>query len=445
MIEKLQRKMYLGFMEDLFEMGNGVTRKLTPLQKDEGNPVLRPEMPWEANYVGYPSVLQEPETGLWRMWYNTRHGIGYAESDDGHAWRRPELGRVEFDGSMANNLVRSREESGACCVIRDDQADGDQLYKMHLSLGEGGRDTGHMALFGSPDGIDWQLIKDPTIPICNDSQSTLVRDPESKRLLAFHRPSFIVRTITQSWSEDNGLTWFGHNHRMYPEDNESDLHIDHYAVAVFPYDGHLLGFMKVCWNDWYDKRCWIELILMDRWADKKGHKKWFRMSDRVPVVELGGAGAWDAFMMSPGHGLVAADGGHWFYYDCWNCLHTKTGTKQPHSRCCIGRAFLPFRRFFEWYADETPSFLRTKPVLVEGEALTVDCNAGETGLRACVMLADGTTPEGFTEEDSSVVSGDTPEGVISFKGGSLARFHGQPIHLEFKLERGAKLYAFGVM
>lgn len=51
--------------------------------------------------------------GIYRMWYQAtssawcRHdspAVGYAESDDGVAWRKPKLGLVEVNGSKSNNL-----------------------------------------------------------------------------------------------------------------------------------------------------------------------------------------------------------------------------------------------------------------------------------------------------------------------------------------------------
>jgi len=48
---------------------------------------------------------------------------------------------------------------------------------------------------------------------------------------------------------------------------------------------------------------------------------WDRSTDRRPIIELGGEDEWDAYTMSPGHGLVEDGHGHWLYYDSWNCLH----------------------------------------------------------------------------------------------------------------------------
>ena len=81
------------------------------------------DQPWEGSACGYFRVLRDG--GKYRMWYMAYHWpftpeeqadgkkprhpfyVAYAESDDGIAWRKPELGLYEFAGSKANNI---------CCI-----------------------------------------------------------------------------------------------------------------------------------------------------------------------------------------------------------------------------------------------------------------------------------------------------------------------------------------
>jgi len=55
--------------QDLIEHGTGILHRVIPAVKDESNPVMVPETPWETNRIGYVSVIREPESGRWRMWY----------------------------------------------------------------------------------------------------------------------------------------------------------------------------------------------------------------------------------------------------------------------------------------------------------------------------------------------------------------------------------------
>src|SRR5438552_2297850 len=64
--------------------------------------------PWEQNLHLYGSVLYDPETKLYKMWYQgnpDRGAIYYAESKDGKAWEKPKLGLFTIKGRKDNNCV----------------------------------------------------------------------------------------------------------------------------------------------------------------------------------------------------------------------------------------------------------------------------------------------------------------------------------------------------
>ena len=79
------------------------------------------DKPWEPRIDnGYPNVLYDPERQPpFRLWYDCcikvaqtsvcrdsdTKALLYAESDDGLAWVKPALGRVNFRGSIENNIV----------------------------------------------------------------------------------------------------------------------------------------------------------------------------------------------------------------------------------------------------------------------------------------------------------------------------------------------------
>ena len=51
-------------------------------------------------YGAYPHRRDDKSPGL-----GGGHHLCYAESADGYHWRRPELGQVEWQGSLANNII----------------------------------------------------------------------------------------------------------------------------------------------------------------------------------------------------------------------------------------------------------------------------------------------------------------------------------------------------
>lgn len=84
-------------------------------------PLFNATKPWEPRIDnGYPNVLYDPERQPpFRLWYDCcikvaqtsvcrdsdTKALLYAESDDGLAWVKPALGRVNFRGSIENNIV----------------------------------------------------------------------------------------------------------------------------------------------------------------------------------------------------------------------------------------------------------------------------------------------------------------------------------------------------
>jgi len=147
-----------------------VVRCIHPARKYE-NPVLTSDRAWEGQETILGTVLKEGDQ--YRMWYQTfatavdPDGVDsyhrslhlYAESDDGLAWSKPELGLAEdLMGSRANNitLVRPafRRDLNPSVLHTPDAPDG-HAYRM-FSYGAGYElpYDGHFVTY-SDDGLRW--------------------------------------------------------------------------------------------------------------------------------------------------------------------------------------------------------------------------------------------------------------------------------------------------
>src|SRR5688572_9293165 len=79
--------------------------RLTAERGVKGEFPIRPEHPWEADGIDVTSVFQLPDGKLMAWGVCKPGGNFYIESADrGLTWKRPKLGRVEFQGSKENNL-----------------------------------------------------------------------------------------------------------------------------------------------------------------------------------------------------------------------------------------------------------------------------------------------------------------------------------------------------
>lgn len=146
-------------------------------ERFEKNPVVRRGEAGAADAHGvqfYGSIIHDGDK--YRMWYvafddqtahpakSERWRAAYAESVDGVAWVKPELGLVEYRGSKKNNLV---DVGGAwgfvnLKVIKDDSdPDATHRYKMvtHVYFRHHTR-LGTLLPFVSADGLTWRPVKE---------------------------------------------------------------------------------------------------------------------------------------------------------------------------------------------------------------------------------------------------------------------------------------------
>ena len=151
----------------------GVKLEMIRPDKHPDNPILergKAEEP-DATRTEFPAVIYD--NGLWRMWYvaTGSHGdwyqalVGYAESDDGITWRKPELGLFEYNGSKRNNLVKTVRGMSIVSVMYDQEAPPERRYVMAGS-DMSWYDEWYLnspsttRIDVSPDGLRWTPLRD---------------------------------------------------------------------------------------------------------------------------------------------------------------------------------------------------------------------------------------------------------------------------------------------
>lgn len=130
---------------------------------------------WAVQFYG--SVIKVGDT--YRMWYcavsaeeREQHTgstsalwrVAYAESTDGVTWVKPSLGLVEFQGGTDNNLVRLDPAIGVLNlkVLYEPDDHPSRRYKMgcHVYWQNRGNRHGTLAVYASPDGLNWTSLTD---------------------------------------------------------------------------------------------------------------------------------------------------------------------------------------------------------------------------------------------------------------------------------------------
>ena len=100
------------------------------------------KVPGDAHHADVKNLLQGP--------------VGYAESEDGLHWTKPNLGQVSVRGSKDNNAIALPDEliEGVHVILEEDEPDPSRRYKMVYNPSNG--KTWVIRTATSADGIHWK-------------------------------------------------------------------------------------------------------------------------------------------------------------------------------------------------------------------------------------------------------------------------------------------------
>ena len=275
------------FIDDhLIEQTNGLKRTLHQPKDIDQNPVILPEHPWEHRRIPFGSVKWIPEEQKFKCWYLTlniydsRPGfrgyrkqhhlpiheaayICYAESEDGVAWTKPELGLHEFRGSRKNNIVLASPGThfDSISVMRLPH-DEKWPYRMMAFIGRwpykdglvkkkwgdpppfGIHRHGHFA-FRSKDGIQWQMLNDKEPVLRAHDRSMFWWDPKRHIFAgAAKRSHDGKRAQAYAWSRDM-IKWTITPDWIHKADERDHPGDEGEAAYCFPYGAQWIGFAEM--------------------------------------------------------------------------------------------------------------------------------------------------------------------------------------------------------
>lgn len=429
------------FIDDwLLERQQGTTLKLHPPERKEI--VLTLDRPWEGPKSCYFTVLQE--SGLIRLYYrgyavgeddSTEQLTCYAESADGLAFHRPELGLYSFDGSLSNNILLKGLAGHNFCPFRDDSplAVPEERYK---AVGGVGRHPGSavdagLRAFASPDGIRWKPLQEEPIMEKGsfDSQNVAFWDRTIGKYRCYTRyfsSEHKVRAIQSSVSGDF-RQWEAQAANVYAEDRPME---HFYTNATIPCPGaeH------------------IYLSFPMRFVP-----------ERKKVAEHPHGGVSDAVL------LTSRDGVHWdrTFAEAW-CRpgpDPRNWTQRSGMVACGCAELAPGEWSFyisEHYFWDTNRLRRlavrkhglaslhsgawegqvvTRPLVLEGRHLFLNYATSAAGsIRVELQDESGVPLEGFGLDDMEPLYGDETDALVIWKSGAdLRSWNGVTIRLRFAL------------
>ena len=467
-----------------FHRSSGIELRMNPPQQPS-EPVLRADRPWEVLGIGgYNTVIREGDSHF-RLWYaaqmlsgGPQEGAGrlcYAESDDGIAWRKPELDLVTFRGSRANNIVAPLDErqslQGATVYI-DERAPAEARYRLWTKYQprddeiDAGAKPGLWTMH-SADGLRWIYDDDQPNPpdqMC-DTQNVFFWDDRIGQYVGYTRVHETQRRdeaaemelgkryrsvgrITspdfKTWSRPSLIVLEGDALDLaapLPPAAVERPQIDFYTNAVYkhPEADDAYFMMPAAYYHWEesDAPATMDVQLLT----SRDGIIWERQGGREPFIRRGLDGGPAGGMVMANVWPVVTETETWIYYSGTGSKHNTS--ERNGSNTGLFRAVLRRDGFVSADAGLSGGEFVTPPLEFEGGELelNVDCGAGGW-LLVELQDAEGRALEGYTLKTCETVTANSVRTRVGWRGrGSHVASHGQAIRLRVAM-RSAKLYSF---
>jgi neutral ceramidase len=398
----------------------------------------------------YGTVLHDE--GRFKLWYRKpgMQGFGYAESSDGLSFaRKADLTGINFAGDYT-------------LAVEIDAHQPDPAHKFLAGYDAPGMAAG---VAHSADGITWTPYNGgkPVTGRAADSYNQVLWDPLAETYRLFTRTDFGTpggsgeirgtRSMTNPDLRANPAQWKLAGEWIFDKKGAQEAQRRQiYAVSCWIYEGVYFGLLSVydfpgdvSEGTTTDKVRRHERDVMNFYlATSRDGASWnlhWVYTDQ-PFVPRGADHAFDKDLLLPASTIVTHADKHWIYYAGANERHGSEKVKFDRQHA-IGLATLPIDRFVSLTAGSQPGSVITKPLVLTGEALTI--NADASGGELAVELLDeaGHPLAGFSGDRTAKLSGrdelrwqphwNPKAGLPSLKG-ALVR-------LKFTL-RDASLYAY---
>lgn len=386
--------------------------------------------PDDKCFQPYLTVLRDPETKRFRIWYGVPENAGQShmgtmESDDGIHWERPH--RVLDDPAPIQFGVSVLDE-------------GPGFPKPEQRFKYGYWWDGGLCVAASPDGIEWTPMADGPVLRHNHDINCIFRDPVRGRYVAMvstYREGETWagnRRVTMTSVSEDLLNW-REPRLIFTPDDRDEGETQFYCCAGLIARGDLLvGTLKVLRDDLpADEGGPVAGIGYTVLAWSRDGEHWER--DREPFMDRNPEpGTWDHAMTWGDSQLVVGDE-TWVYYGGYARGHkTERFTERQ-----IGLARMPRDRYVARVAGSERGYLTTPPVELAGARMTVNAQV-EGYLKVRLVGTDGRAIEGFDWDDCRTVKGDSIEHEVAWQT-ALTDLEHEAVKVEFALRDG-KLYGF---
>ena len=458
------------FIDDfVIEEARSLERKLHTFKKHPRNPVFQAQVPWEEGWVDpfMSTVLYDEEERAFKLWYRCgpRHSLtGYAVSEDGIHWARPNIAASPWQDLDHHNLVGFEGEVGIwkCpgrnVIHRPEAVDAAKRYSSFFFR----HDKNYVVSY-SADGITWtrpeiarRAFGDVVSIVWDSARERYLLFPKyMTRKDGFTRRSFAafeIRNPKEPGSRvlpflaslrddaqvaDGACRAFGSllpNVLRVPQ-----FHSQIYSVTPMPYEGVVVALYDF-WTLIGSNEGPLDMLT----KVSRDMRTWEDVDFPTRALEIGRFGEWDSGMVYGANTMLVVDDEIRLYYlgaNMGHCTRILPMTR-PYHRIGMGLATLRLDGFASMRAGETEGVLTTKPLTFEGDRLVVNADCASGALRVELLGQDGKVIQGFGRSDADPFTGDSLRHTITWRGTTdVSRLSGRQVRVRFSLRNG-DLYAF---
>jgi hypothetical protein len=417
-----------------------------------GNPVLRPDRPWEmkgelAEAMAFSDgVWFDPKDSLFKVWYvGGERCTCYATSADGIHWDKPAL-----DVAPPSNVVHRQARDSATVWLDLGEKDPQRRFKMVLFAMDGVERNKPLEFRHSPDGIHWSSVIASNGYLSNSiymDRTTVFYNPFRQKWVVSLREwdegpqrtarcRYYVETpdlarLGTLWQDKSTLSKWASADRLDRLPGTSFAQL--YNLDAVAYESLLLGAFSINTAD-QDKRTGRPKINQVKLGYSRDGFHWHRLDRRVflPVSENINAWNWGNVQSVGGVCLVVGD--RLYFY-----VSGRTGRTNS-----VGLAFLRRDGFASMDTGPEGGTLTTRPDCFSGKHLFVNVDNPKGELRVEVLNQAGQVMAPFTAEACVPVTADKTLQMIRWKDvNDLSALVNQPVRFRFHLKNG-RLYAFWV-
>ena len=450
-VASAQSELILGDAPELFvdqhfiESLDGTVLKLWSPREAEA--VLQFDKPWEGRYSGYVTVIHDGD--LYRAYYrglpeagkdgSDRETTCYAESADGIAWMKPELGIHEYDGSTANNIILMNNAPyshnfSPFVDSRPGVADSERFKAVAGTKASG------LAAWKSPDGIHWEKMGDTPIITegAFDSQNVAFWSEAEEKYLCYFRVwsqgdfdgyRSIARTTSAdfvNWTTPTEMT-YGGTKREHLYTNQTQPYFRNPSIYVATAARFMPGrrvvdqatFEAIGGEAKYSGDCSDTVLMTSR-----GGTKYTRTFMEGFVRPGLGLSNWSSRTNYPALGIVPNGDEEMSFY-----IQRNYGQTTHH----LQRLVLRTDGFVSVHAPYKGGTMTTRPLKLDGSRIVINYATSAAGsIRVAVLDENMIEIQEFTVFECNDILGDQIAREVKWKGDAdLSQFKGQTIRLRF--------------